>query len=100
MAFETVLTIILSIATLASLFISYYFHIRKKLSDAAIGAINSAEDTDKVGKEKFELAVSEVMSLIPTAVKPFITQPLVEAVVQKAFNEVESYAKKQQNKTV
>lgn len=95
---EIVLTILAGICTVTALFISYYFYIKRKIEAEVPGAINGAEDTGMSGEEKFNEAVETIYSLIPVAVKPFITRNLVETLVQEVFDKMEEYARKQVNK--
>lgn len=84
--------------------LSLYISARKNILDAVEGYINEAEDTfkdaTKAGGSKFEWVVDRIMSIIPVALKPFISRALVEATVQKVFDIMESYAAKQADKFV
>lgn len=90
-----VVEIILGVVTLLVMFVSYYFYTKGVLIDAASGAIDSAEGTGKVGEEKFKMACDQLKSLIPTAMKPFIGDKLIELIVQSTFDSIDSFAKKQ-----
>lgn len=85
-------------------FLVTYFKERVKLVEHAKYAINSAEKQyemyTKAGGEKFKYACSVLTSITPTFLKPFITQSLIEEIVQTAFNGMEAYAKKQLDKVV
>jgi replicative DNA helicase len=87
------------ILAVVATFVAYYFKTKQAIIAAANGAINSAEDTEKAGKEKFEQAVNDIVALIPAVLKPFISRELVEVIVQKAFDEIDEFAEKQANKT-
>ena len=92
---ELLLTILSIICSFVAILISYYFHIRKILEHEALDAINKAEETDKIGKEKMELAIDTVYNSLPAVVKPFITRVLLETIIQAVFDKVEEYAQKQ-----
>ena len=85
-------------------FLVTYFKEKTKLVEHAKYAINSAEKQyelyTKAGGEKFKYACSILASITPTFLKPFITQALIEQIVQSAFNGMEAYAKKQLDKVV
>jgi hypothetical protein len=84
--------------------LSLYISGKKNVIDAVAGFIDEAEDiykdSTKAGGEKFEWVVDRIMNIIPIALKPFISRDLVKAVVQKVFDIMESYAKKQLDKVV
>lgn len=84
--------------------LSLYISGKKNVIDAVAGFIDEAEDiykdSTKAGGEKFEWVVDRIMNIIPIALKPFISRALVETVVQKVFDIMESYAKKQLDKVV
>ena len=46
-------------------------------------------------QKKFNEAVNIVMGVIPAVAKPFIPKSVVEVVVQKVFDKVAEFAKKQ-----
>ena len=84
--------------------LSLYLSGKKNVIDAVAGFIDEAEDIYKdstqAGGEKFEWVIDRVMSIVPVALKPFINRELVSTVVQKVFDIMESYAKKQLDKVV
>lgn len=92
---EIIISIITTVLAIAGAIAAYYIHIREKIEDTALDAINTAENMDAVGKEKFNEAVNIVMGVIPAVAKPFIPKSVVEAVVQKVFDKVAEFAKKQ-----
>ena len=47
MNWNLILTIVSSIITVAAAILGYYQHIKKKLEQEALDAINKAEETDK-----------------------------------------------------
>lgn len=82
--------------------LSLYISGKKNILDAVISYINQAEDeykdATKAGGSKFEWVVDKLMSIVPVALKPFIGRALVEAIVQKVFDIMQSYAQKQLDK--
>ena len=94
-----IFNIVLPILAVLMSFVSYYFYIKAKAQEAASAAINKVEileDTiittshDKLGE-----AVKQVYALLPASSKIFIPKAAVEFIVQKAFDNIEEYAKKQ-----
>ena len=85
-------------------FLVTYFKEKTKLVEHAKYAINSAEKQyelyTKVGYQKFEYAVDMLANLVPAPLKIFITRELIGEIVQKAFDGMEAYAKKQLDKVV
>lgn len=98
MNWELILTIVSGVVTVLSVVLGYYQYIKKKIEQEALNAINKAEDTDKVGQEKMKEAVQTVYSLIPVVARPFISEKLVEMIIQNVFDKVEEYAHKQLEK--
>lgn len=95
---EAIISIVLMVLSLIASFISHYFYVRGKLHKAATGAITNAEQDDKTGEEKLDIAVEQVYGLIPISLKPFIHRKSVRKIVQAAFDKIEDYAKKQVEK--
>ena len=95
---ETVIFVIFTLLTLGITLFSYYLSIKNKISSEAMKAINAAEDTDLDGAEKKKLAVEQVKSLVPKMLSPFITDEVIELIVQMTFDEIKAYALKQTNK--
>ncbi|MCM1368220.1 MAG: polymorphic toxin-type HINT domain-containing protein [Roseburia sp.] len=95
---EAIISLVLAGLTLIVIFISHYVYVRGKLHKAAAGAITNAEQDDKTGEEKLEIAVDQVYSLVPTSLKVFIHRSSVRKIVQSAFDKIEDYAKKQVEK--
>lgn len=98
MNWELILTIVSGVVTVLSVVLGYYQYIKKKIEQEALNAINKAEDTDKIGAEKMRDAVKTVYELIPSVAKPFISEKLVEMIIQNVFDKVEEYAHKQLEK--
>ena len=95
---EAIISLVLAGLSLIVTFIGHYFYVRGKLHKAAAGAITNAEQDDKTGAEKLELAVDQVYVLVPASLKVFIHRSSVRKIVQAAFDKIEDYAKKQVEK--
>ncbi len=98
MNWELILTIVSSVITVAAAILGYYQHIKKRLEQEALNAINKAEETDKIGAEKMQDAIKMVYDMIPAVARPFISEKMVELVIQSVFDKVEEYARKQLEK--
>lgn len=96
--FEIICSIVTPLLTFAAAIISYYFMLKKKIEEVALDAINTAEDLDAIGAEKFKEAVAIVQNAIPAPWKMMFPQPVIEAVVQMIFDKVQEFAKKQVKK--
>ena len=94
----TIVTLVLAGLSAAGGFVSYYFYIKKKIAEKIADEINNAEDSDKVAEEKRDLVVAQLKALIPAMFRPFITDTVLEGMVQAAFDKIEEYAKKQVEK--
>lgn len=90
-----VLEIILSIVAVAAIIGIYYLLIRAKVRESALGAIIQAESLELIGEKKMELAVKLVYNIVPAPARPFFTKTVIQTIIQKVFDEVEEYAKKQ-----
>lgn len=80
-----------------------WFRTNGKLNKAVNSLIDKAEEEFtgfKQGNEKFKAVVEWLYDLIPTALKPLFPQKFIEALVQNAFDQVASFAKKQLDKAV
>ncbi len=93
-----ILTVIFAILAVAGIFLSYYFHVKAKIYSETENAVNNAEQDDKVAAEKMTLAVDQIYGIVPTVLKPLFTRKVIEKIVQKAFDRIEEYAKKQKKK--
>jgi hypothetical protein len=91
-------SIILTVLAIVGYFLSYYFSVKAKIYEATESAVNEAEQDGKTSSEKMEFAVNQIYELVPAAFKPFITKAVIEKIVQKAFDKIEEYAKKQVEK--
>lgn len=93
-----ILEIVLGALTVVLIFINYYFSVKSSLQKSAGDAINNAENCDLAGKEKMKVAVSQISKLVPTVLKPFFTDEVIETIVQGAFDKMQEFAKKQVEK--
>ena len=78
-----------------------WFQTNNKLNEAVNGLIVKAEEEFtgfKQGNERFQAVVGWLYDLIPTVLKPFFPQKFIEALVQNAFDQIASFAKKQLDK--
>lgn len=99
MNWEPILTIVSSVLTIIATILGYYQHIKKRLEQQALDAINRAEETDKIGAEKMQDAINMVYDMIPAVARPFISEKMIEIVIQNVFDKVEEYAQKQIKKS-
>ena len=80
-----------------------WFQTNNKLNEAVNGLIVKAEEEFtgfKQGNERFQAVVGWLYDLIPSYLKGFFPQKFIEALVQNAFDQITSFAKKQLNKAV
>ena len=84
-----------SVGVIAAYFLIHYLIIRFNLSKAVNEAIDNAEQIGIKGKEKMQQAIDYLYNLIPAVFKAFIKKPWIEGLIQKAFDKMEDYAKKQ-----
>lgn len=83
--------------------LAIWFKTNGKLNKAVDSLIDKAESEFtgfKQGNEKFEAVVGWLYDLIPSVLKPFFPQKFIEVLVQNAFDQITSFAKKQLDKTV
>lgn len=93
-----ILTIASGILSLAITFLNYYNSIKETIQRSAGDLINAAEDLNEIGEKKMEIAVEQAYALIPQMAKPFFTKPMLQSMIQLAFDQMEAYAIKQTNK--
>lgn len=98
MNWELILTVVSSITSIVAIVVGYYQYTKKKIEKEALDAINKAEDSDKIGEEKMKEAVETVYSMLPAVIKPFVSEKMVETLIQGVFDKVEEYARKQLEK--
>lgn len=92
---EIYINIALGVLAIGVTFFSYYLAIRNKIEQAAKDAINIAEDLDKIGAEKMEIAVEQVYAVIPAIVKPVFPKEFIEQIIQEVFEKMTEFAEKQ-----
>lgn len=83
--------------------LAIWFKTNAKLNKAVNGLIDKAEEEFtgfKQGNEKFQAVCKWLYDLIPTPLKPFFPKKFVETLIQNAFEQSASYAKKQLDKLV
>jgi len=95
---NTIWGICVSVAVIAAYFVIHYLIIRFNLSKTVNEAIDNAEQIGIKGKEKMQQAIDYLYNLIPAFFKAFIKKPWIESLIQKAFDKMEDYAKKQLEK--
>ncbi len=93
-----IINIVLVVLGVIITFFTYYFKIKAKLQSSVNGSINDAEEDGVDGKEKMARVVNDLYSLVPVAYKMIFTKEFIEKLVQKAFDKIEEYAKKQTKK--
>ena len=81
MTTTAILTIVFGILSVVAIFISYYFNIKTKIREAAAEAINTAEELKTIGAEKLIAAVNQVYTLVPMALKPFLTKEVITQII-------------------
>lgn len=89
------INIALGVLAIGVTLFSYYLSIKNKIEEAAKYAINIAEDCDKIGKEKMEIAVEQVCAVIPAIVKPVFPKDFIEQIIQEVFDKMTEFAEKQ-----
>lgn len=95
MTWENILTIVFAVLSVVGSLVSYYFYVRKKIAEAIAKEVDNAEIDGAIGAEKKAEVISQLRKLIPAFLKPFITDNLLDALIEKAFESIENYAKKQ-----
>lgn len=83
--------------------LALWFKTYGKLNKMVAALIDKAEEEFtgfKQGNERFQAVVGWLYELIPTVLKPFFPQKFIEALVQNAFDQIASFAKKQLDKAV
>ena len=93
-----IINIGLALLLLVVVCVAFYFYILGKVYKQGADAINDAEQDDKEGKEKLELAVSRIYDAIPAVLRPIITRTVITGIVQMLFDKIEAYARKQAKK--
>lgn len=91
---ENIIITILGVLSVGVTFASYYFSIKSKIEKFAHNAVNEAEDFGESGLEKMEIAIDQVLSIIPPILKPIFTRQFVECIIQEAFDKMKEFAEK------
>lgn len=92
---EIILNVLLAIAAVVLAFVGYYFYVRNKIQAALNGEISDEENSEAKAEAKRQEVVDRLQALVPAVLKPFLTQKVLTALVQAAFDKIEEYAKKQ-----
>lgn len=95
---EIILNVLLAIAAVVLAFVGYYFYVRNKIQAALNGEISDEENSEAKAKAKRQEVVDRLQVLVPAVLRPFLTQKVLTALVQAAFDKIEEYAKKQATK--
>ena len=95
MEIGVVFEIILCFASVALTFLSYYFSIKNKIRKISEDAINCAEELNMIGEEKMKIAIENVRSAIPYAVRKFFSDEFIRRILQDVFDKMKSFAEKQ-----
>lgn len=81
-----------------------YFQYNTKLNQKATEYINRAEelykDSTKSGGTKFNWVVDKLYDFLPAPMRLVFTKETIATLVQRAFDEIQSYAVKQLDKKV
>lgn len=95
-----ILSIVFAVLTVIVGLISYYLYIRNKIQQAIASGIDNAEELEEIGAEKMATVISGLKQLIPAMFRPFITDNLLESLVQAVFDSMKAFAEKQAKKQV
>lgn len=98
--FNIIYCVLIMIAGGFSLWFSSNSVINKHVTSFIKEAESIYKDQTKAGGVKFQWVVTKLYNLIPAVIKPFIPVSVVEELVQKTFDAIESYAKMQLDKAV
>lgn len=90
-----IINVVLVVLGIVITLLTYYFKIKAKLEASVNGSINDAEEDGIDGKEKMARVVNDLYSLVPVPYRMIFTKDFIEKLVQKAFDKIEEYAKKQ-----
>lgn len=85
-------------------FATWYFQTNKKLQSKVTDYINEAEkeyaDVTKSGGQKHQYVIDKLYAYIPAPLRLIVNKDMVSTIVDNAFGQIESYAKKQLDKVV
>lgn len=90
---KIILNILVAVAAVVLAFVGYYFYVKNKIQAALNGEINDEENSE--AEAKHQEVVERLQALVPAVLKPFLTQKVLTALVQAAFDKIEEYAAKQ-----
>lgn len=90
---KIILNILVAVAAVVLAFVGYYFYVKNKIQAALNGEINDEENSEAEAKR--QEVVERLQALVPAVLKPFLTQKVLTALVQAAFDKIEEYAAKQ-----
>lgn len=97
-------SIIVTILMVIGGFLAEYFKTKQKIWDKVNAYIDKAEeaykDVAKSGSSKRQFVLEALWEIVPAPMKIFITKDMIEAIIQKAFDAIASYASKQLDKVV
>lgn len=92
---KIILNILVAVAAVVLAFVGYYFYVKNKIQAALNGEINDEENSEAKAEAKRQEVVERLQALVPAVLKPFLTQKVLTALVQAAFDKIEEYAAKQ-----
>ena len=95
-----IISLVLGLISVLLSFIGYYFYVRSEIYKRTEEAINNAEATGEVGREKLKSATEQLYLTVPSFLRSFIGRDAIEVIVQSAFDKIEEYAKKQIKKAI
>lgn len=98
MTVSEIVNIVLVVVSVVLAGLSYYLDVKKRILEMANTEISNAEDTDKKNAEKMAYVVAQLKTIVPKAVRFIFTDKVIEKIVQKAWDAIEDYAKKQHKK--
>lgn len=82
----------LSLGVLVATAAGLYLLALAKAREAAVGAIADAEEENKPGKEKMQLAVETVYAALPPVIRTVLPKSCLETIIQSAFDKMVAYA--------
>lgn len=81
-----------------------YFKYNEKLNKKVTSLIDEAEevykDVVKSGGQKHAYVVDALYHLVPAPLRPIFTKQMISGIVDRAFEEIENYTKKQLDKVL
>lgn len=92
---QIVINVVLAIAAVVLAFVGYYFYVKNKILATLNGEISDEENSKAKAEAKRQEVVERLQALVPAVLRPFLTQKVLTALVQAAFDKIEEYAAKQ-----